>query len=146
MKFFTITQINNLLNGELIGSGAFIFWNNRIVYLKGASNPDFNKEDREMSYFPKEVGWIWLRLSELRDVFFCDSIRLNKQSYNQTIMNHKPINDFGNGSFWVQGKQEESFDIVADLDTNLLEGYYIDRYPKRQESTYQVNIYLTIEL
>jgi len=117
----------------------------RILDLKVTANPGYKKQDRETSFFPIEVGWIWLRLSELRDVFFCDSIKLNKQNYNQTLINHKPINDFGNGSFWTQGKQEENFDITAELDTNLLEGYYIDRYPKREENEYLVRIYLTIE-
>lgn len=118
----------------------------RILDLKVTANPGYTKQDREMSFFPIEVGWIWLRLSELRDVFFVESIRLNKQNYNQTFINHQPINDFGNGSFWTQGKQEENFDITAELDTNLLEGYYIDRYPKREENEYLVRIYLTLEL
>lgn len=117
----------------------------RIIDLKVTANPGYKIEERRTSFFPVEIGWIWLRLSEVRDVFFCDSIRLNKQIYNQTFLNHKPINDFGNGSFWTQGLQEQNFDVTAELDTNLLEGYYIDRYPSREESMYEVRIYLTLE-
>lgn len=118
----------------------------RIIDLKVTANPGFKILENDSVFFPLEVGWIWLRLSELRDVFFCDSIKQNKQSYNQTFINHKPINDFDNGSFWTQGKQESNFDLIALLDTNLLEGYYIDRYPKREENEYLVRIYLTIEI
>ena len=118
----------------------------RIIDLKITANPDFKEEDRLKVFFPIEVGWIWLRLSELRDVFFCDSIKLNVQNYNQTILNHQPVNDFDNGSFWTQGLKEQRFDITAELDTNLLEGYYIDRYAKRKENEYLVRIYLTIEI
>ena len=118
----------------------------RILDLKVTANPSFKRQDRETSYFPLEVGWIWLRLSELRDVFFCEIIKLSRQNHNQTFLNHKPIDDFGNGSFWTQGKQEQALDITAQLDTNLLEGYYIDRFRKRAEDDYELKIYLTLEV
>ena len=117
----------------------------KILDVKVTANPSFKKQDRDTFLFPTEVGWIWLRLSEIRDVFYCENIKLKTQNHNQTILNHKPINDFGNGNFWVQGKQENPFDITADIHTNLLEGYYIDRFRKRVDNSYEVRIYLTIK-
>lgn len=118
----------------------------RILDLKVTANPSFKSIERETSAFPTEVGWIWLRLSELRDVFYCESIKLSRQNHNQTFVNHRPVDDFEHGSFWTQGKQEHALDITAELDTNLLEGYYIDRFRKRAENEYELKIYLTLEL
>jgi len=117
----------------------------RIIDLKITADAGYRKLDKENSLFPLEVGWVWLRLSELRDVFYCDSIKQNKQVFNHTFLNHKPVDDFGRGSFWTQGMKEQNFDITAELDTNLLEGFYVDRYPRRVQDEYQVRIYFTIE-
>ncbi len=116
-------------------------------------------EKRTMA-FPPDAGWLWLRISELRDVFFTEVVKVPIQNYNQTIEAHRPVDDFRYGTFWTQGKQEEFYDITADLDTNLLEGYYVDRLiaprqvvgPEKPVITlrgineYELRIYLTIEV
>lgn len=118
----------------------------RILDVKVTANPSYKIIEGETSIFPTEVGWIWLRLSELRDVFYCENIKLKRRNHNQTFLNHKPIDDFDNGTFWTQGKQEQALNITAELDTNLLEGYYIDRFRKRAENEYELKIYLTLEI
>lgn len=118
----------------------------RILSLKVTTNPSQKLVENESTLFPIEVGWVWLRLSELRDVFYCDSLKLKQPNHHHTFLNHQPIDDFDKGSFWTQGKQEKWLDLTAELDTNLLEGYYIDRFRKRAEDHYTVRIYLTLEV
>jgi len=122
-----------------------------------AVNPDIKK--RTLVFSP-DAGWLWLRISELRDVFFTEVVKVPIQNYNQTIESHQPVDDFRQGTFWTQGKQEEFYDITADLDTNLLEGYYVDRLLASEQAVglekpfippsglneYELRIYLTIEL
>lgn len=132
----------------------------RLLQLHTTANAvDRLIEQRRMVFQP-EVGWLWLRISELRDVFYTEIVKLPIQTYNQTFEAHRPVDDFGFGTFWTQGKKEEFYDITADLDTNLLEGFYVDRLitPRpvvevqnpiktlRAITEYELRIYLTIEV
>lgn len=105
-----------------------------------------SEEEKASKLFQPEIGWLWLRISEIRDVFFIQRVKLPLQIYNQTFIGHKPVDDFGNGTFWTQGKQEEFYNITANLDTNLFEGYYVDRTVGKLPESYKLRIYLTIQL
>lgn len=118
----------------------------RILQIHATGNVAVQTIEKRIMIFPPDLGWLWLRISELRDVFYTEIIKLPIRNHNQTFEAHRPIDDFGNGTFWTQGKQEEFYDISADLDTNLLEGYYVDRIGTGLGKSYELKIYLTIEI
>lgn len=96
--------------------------------------------------YNKEIGWLWLRLSECRDVFYTQILRQNDKLFNQSIYNHKTAGSFGGGDFWINGKKHEKFNITADPDIQVLEGYYVDRFGTGLADFYELKIYLTIEV
>lgn len=132
----------------------------RLLQIHATANTVDRMIEKPAMVFQPEVGWLWLRISEIRDVFFSEIIKLPIQTYNQTFESHRPVDDFGNGRFWTQGKKEEFYNISADIDTNLLEGYYVDRLITvrppieiknpirvlRAITGYELKIYLTIEV
>lgn len=112
-----------------------------IVAIKITANP-FDRTWE--SLFESEVGWLWLRLPEKRDVLFAHQLKTYKDNYNLTLPEIKEVNVLEN-HFTHHGKKEEFKQLNADLNTNVLEGYYIDRI-QSINSEYQIRIYLTLEL
>ena len=120
----------------------------RITALKITAIPQvrkYLKKREETLPIENEVGWLWLRIPEKRDVFFAESVKRVLPIHNLTIINHKPLDDFGNGTYWTQGKKEEFFTINVDVKTNIVEGFYIDRIITGNEN-YKLRIYLTLEI
>lgn len=128
----------------------------RILEVKTTAVP---KVATRKTVFQPEVGWLWLRLSECRDIFYTEIIKLPLPVHNQTIMGHHPVDDFGHGTYWTQGKKEAFFSITATPDTHLLEGFYVDRSTANRQvflpqlprpvspvTFYELRIYLTIEI
>ena len=105
------------------------------VYQLGAGSPD---------KFAKEVGWLWLRIPESRDVFYYESLKLSIPNHHQTLPAILSPIYFETGQHWISGKKNEAFKIEAKLNTNMMEGYYIDRI--YSEENYQVRIYLTLKI
>gem|GEM_PF-2215875 len=120
----------------------------RITALKITAIPQvkkFLRKREETLPIENEVGWLWLRIPEKRDVFYAESIKQVLPLHNLTITNHKPLDDFGNGTYWTQGEKEEFFTINVDVKTNIVEGFYIDRITTGNEN-YKLRIYLTLEV
>lgn len=114
----------------------------RILAIKVTANPYDRTWESE---FESEIGWLWLRLPEARDVFFAHKLETYKDNYNLTLPLIKEVNPFKENTFSLHGKQEAFFNIHAELNTPILEGYYIDRIYS-QKRKYQVRIYLTLEV
>jgi hypothetical protein len=114
----------------------------RIIAIKITANP-FDRTWE--SKFESEVGWLWLRLPEERDVFYAHKLSTYKDNYNLTLPSINEVNPFGESQFTQHGKKEAFKSINAELNTNILEGYYIDRIYS-QKSKYQLRIYLKLEL
>lgn len=120
----------------------------KITALKITAIPQVRKDDRkqiESLPIENEVGWLWLRIPEKRDVFYSESVKRILPIYNLTITNHKPLDDFDHGTFWTQGKIEEFFSINVPIKTNIVEGFYIDRITTGNQK-YRLRIYLTLEI
>ncbi len=96
--------------------------------------------------YNKEIGWLWMRLSECRDVFYTQIIRQSDKLFNQSIHLHKSPGDIGGGLFWINGKQHQEFNVTAEPDTQVLEGYYVDRFGTGLAELYALKIYLTLEV
>lgn len=96
--------------------------------------------------YNKEIGWLWMRLSECRDVFYTQIIRQSDKLFNQSIHLHKSPGDFGGGLFWINGKQHQEFNVTAEPDMQVLEGYYVDRFGTGLSDFYELKIYLTLEV
>ena len=113
----------------------------RILAIYITANPfDRTWESR----FESEVGWIWLRLPEQRDVLFAHKLETYKDNYDLTIPKIKTVNNLGN-HFVHHGKKIAFKKLNATLNTPVLEGYYIDRIQSKN-SKYQLRIYLTLEI
>lgn len=124
----------------------------RITQLKITASPEaigkfevLERKGKPIRSVRQEVGWLWLRIPEQRDVFFAEIVQRPLPFHNQTIPNHRPVDDFGNGSFWTQGKKEEFYSVCVDVTTNIVEGFYVDRMTTKG-SKYQLKIYLTLEI
>ncbi|MBL4862835.1 MAG: hypothetical protein JKY09_07460 [Crocinitomicaceae bacterium] len=120
----------------------------RITGLKITGMPqvrNYERKERNPMPIANEIGWLWLRIPEQRDVFYAESVKRVLPLHNLTITNHRPLDDFGNGTYWTQGKKEEFFTVNVDVTTNLVEGFYMDRITTDQEK-YTLKIYLTLEI
>lgn len=104
----------------------------RIVALKVTAQPLIKLVHKIAPDYAVEAGWLWLRIPEKRDVFFADTVKRPLPLHSKTVFNHKTIGDFDGGSYWTQGTKEEFLSIEADLTTNVLEGFYIDRIHTEQ--------------
>lgn len=113
----------------------------RIVAIKITANP-FDRTWE--SLFESEVGWLWLRLPEKRDVLYAHKLSTYKDNYDLTLPKIEEVNALDN-YFTHHGKKEMFKKLNATLTTNILEGYYIDRIQSRN-SQYQLRIYLKLEL
>ncbi len=111
----------------------------RIEAMKVTANPFDRTWESE---FESEIGWLWFRLPEKRDVFFAEKISTYKDNYDLTLPKLKEVSALKN-KFWNHGKKEAFKQITAQLNTNIIEGYYIDRH-RSQNSKYQLRIYLKL--
>lgn len=100
--------------------------------------------------FPKpssiktEVGWLWLRIPEHRDVFFADVVKVPFEEYGrQTFANIRSIS-FGEGQAWIDGGKETSFSMIVEKGSTMLEGFYTDQLKTDLNGIYKVKIYLTL--
>jgi hypothetical protein len=93
-----------------------------------------------------EVGWLWLRIPEMRDVFFAEIVSNTVQEYGR--LSFAPIDKitFGNGEGWIDGAKDHFFSITIDTEATLFEGFYTDQLGRFFRTPYTVNIYLTLEL
>ena len=93
----------------------------------------------------REVGWLWLRIPEQRDVFFAEVVKVPLEDFDRvTYADLEPLS-FGSGTAWIDGGKETPFSIVVEKCSTLLEGYYIDQLKSDFNGSYTVKIYLTIE-
>src|SRR5688572_11861558 len=61
-----------------------------------------------------EIGWLWLRIPQNRDVFFAHIINLEDHKFSQN--SYMPeLRPFGMGDAWIDGKKESFFHIECDL-------------------------------
>lgn len=91
-----------------------------------------------------EVGWLWLRSPQIRDVFFAHILKTTDHAYsnNSFVPEFVP---FGSGDAWIDGKKESFLHLDLDVKNPLLEGYYTNELRSRGLS-YNVNIYITLEV
>ena len=113
-----------------------------IVAIKITANPFDMTHPKQ---FESEIGWIWLRLSGRRDVFFADKLNTYKNNHDLSLPRIKEMNPFHHNGFGHHGKKEEFETVFAKLSTNLLEGYYIDRIYSNIKQ-YKLRIYLKLEI
>lgn len=92
--------------------------------------------------FQKDAGYLWLRLSEKRDVYYTQIVKQNMPSHKQGL-NLVPELGIGQGEYWINGKNESFFDVSADLNPRIIEGFYVDR-SKAKEVDYTLKIYLKL--
>jgi hypothetical protein len=113
---------------------------NRIVALKVTAS------GISPSVQTSEVGWLWLRIPEKRDVFFAEIVRTPIQDFGRQT--YAPINalTFGTGQGWIDGTAEHDFSIDIEAESTLFEGYYTDQLKGNFRTPYTVKIYLTLEL
>ncbi len=114
----------------------------RITAIKITANPFDLTHPKP---FESEVGWIWLRLAERRDVFYADKLSTYKNNHNLSLPRLNEINPFKEIGFSHHGKLEQFEKVTADLNTNILEGYYIDRIYSKIKA-YKLRIYLKLEI
>ena len=91
-----------------------------------------------------EVGWLWLRTPQIRDVFFAHIFKITDHRYS----NHSFVPElvpFGSGDAWIDGKKESFFHLDLDVKNPLLEGYYTNELRSKGLS-YKVNIYITLQV
>lgn len=114
----------------------------KILAIKITANP-FDRSRKSNSN--SEIGWLWLRLPEARDVFYAHRINTYKDGYNLTLPKVNEVNSIGGSQYSQHGTKEEFKSLTAELNTNIIEGYYVDRIYD-QRSMYQLRIYLKLEL
>lgn len=91
----------------------------------------------------ENIGSLWLRIPECRDVFFADQVRefnhLQKEFHGITfpILTTQP-------EWWFSGWKRDFFSINVPIEDTVLEGYYIDETPPAPVS-YLLKIYIELE-
>lgn len=113
---------------------------NRIVALKVTAS------GISPSVQVSEVGWLWLRIPEKRDVFFAEIVRTPIQDFGRQTFAPISALTFGTGQGWIDGTAEHDFSIDIEAESTLFEGYYTDQLKGNIRSPYTVKIYLTLEL
>lgn len=93
----------------------------------------------------KEVGWLWLRIPEQRDVFFAEVLKVPFQEFDKVSFVPLSSLSFGVGYAWVDGGKETTFSVVVETGSTLIEGYYTDQLKTDLNGSYTVKIYLTLE-
>lgn len=94
----------------------------------------------------KEVGWLWLRIPEHRDVFFADIIHSPVQQYDFEFPEGKRTPSIGYGEAWLDSTIQTSFSVDVPGEITILEGYYTDQLKDRFINPYSISIYLTLEV
>lgn len=93
-----------------------------------------------------EVGWLWLRIPQMRDVFYAEIVRTPLQNYD--ITSYAPLRHIGFNPFlaWTDGTKEQPFAIEIAKEATVIEGFYSDQFKGSFQGPYTVKIYLNIEL
>ncbi|MBL4704294.1 MAG: hypothetical protein JKY54_07220 [Flavobacteriales bacterium] len=91
----------------------------------------------------KEVGWVWLRIPDKRDVFYCDTLRHSDHILN-TYHGIDPKGLSEQPQWWFSGTKIEFFKVDVPIYNTMIEGYYEDRSTEAKPY-YKVNIYLQLE-
>jgi hypothetical protein len=94
----------------------------------------------------EEVGWLWLRIPEKRDVFFAQVVRVPLQQFGKESFAPIPSLSFGIGKAWIDGGKHEDFSVIVEGDNSPFEGYYTDELKGDFAGSYTVNIYLKLEV
>lgn len=94
----------------------------------------------------KDLGWLWLRIPEQRDIFFAEVVKMPLNDYDLASFADLDTVSFGSGKAWIDGGKESSFSVLVEKCSTLLEGYYIDQLKGDMKPGYTVKIYLTIEV
>lgn len=94
----------------------------------------------------RDLGWLWLRIPEQRDVFFAEVVKVPIEDYDRASFADIETITFGYGKAWIDGGKETSFSVSVEKCSTLIEGYYTDQLKTDVSPGYTVKIYLTIEL
>jgi len=95
-----------------------------------------------------EIGWLWLRIPEERDVFYCETIRPSiRNGANRSIDNFlvPPRGISTKGDWWLNGTKQEYFKVDVLTNRTIIEGFYVDR-TKGEIANYEIRIYLKLKL
>ncbi|MBI1836443.1 MAG: hypothetical protein HYR91_04170 [Flavobacteriia bacterium] len=95
----------------------------------------------------QEMGSLWLRIPERRDVLFSEVVKMPTHQYGLAGFNRamNVLPDFGKGKEWINGSKESFFSIDIDPTSTIIEGFYSNLL-KDLTNGYQINIYLNLEL
>lgn len=94
----------------------------------------------------RDLGWLWLRIPEQRDVFFAEVVKVPLEDFDRASFAAIETITFGYGKAWIDGGKETSFSIRVDKCSTLIEGYYTDQLKTDGSLDYTVKIYLTLEV
>lgn len=97
-----------------------------------------------LSRTTNEIGWLWLRIPQQRDVFFAHIIKAEKKEHNSQLPRISNFT-FGSGEAWIDGLKEEPFSIEVEEADTILEGFYMDQIRSSFRTPYSVSIYLELE-
>ncbi|MBL4862069.1 MAG: hypothetical protein JKY09_03510 [Crocinitomicaceae bacterium] len=92
----------------------------------------------------KELGSIWLRIPEKRDVFYTQTCEYP----NHIIDNYLGIDRqglTGNNEWWTIRTKRAFFKIEVPSEDTLIEGFYVD-HSTAHSVDYQVKVYLELEI
>lgn len=101
--------------------------------------------DSNVGYYPiisnVEVGWLWLRVPDQRDVFFADVLR--PQIY-QVFEGLSGFSIDQQPSWYQSGTKQEFFTMHVPIKHTIISGFYWDRLADSAKDTYQIKIYLKL--
>ena len=117
----------------------------RITSVLATASPSLRAYSSKPPKFASEVGWLWLRQSNANDVFYSDIIKRQVPRHAKSLPGIEPINDFSHGAFQVEGTRIGIERISVPVNSQIIEGYFIDRITTQRPS-YLLRIYLTLEL
>lgn len=93
---------------------------------------------------PENMGALWLRIPEKRDVFFADSVRQS----NHLLTEYQAIPQQGlstQAEWWFIGKKHSFFNVTIPVEDTLIECFYKDE-STTPDADYQLKIYLELQL
>ncbi len=114
---------------------------------QNTSKPTSNLRLTMIEIAEQEIGSLWLRIPERRDVLFSEIVKMPIQQYGLTEFNRAMniLPSFGKGKAWIDGSKESFFSIDIDPTSTIIEGFYSNLL-KDLNVGYQINIYLNLEL
>jgi len=119
----------------------------RINSIQTSVNPQYRFDEIQLDTFPVEAGWLWLEIPFENGLLpYYEEVRADIPVYDQTIISLTPLDDIDIGKFWHQGRKKVAFDLNVYPTERTIQGYYVDQIGKGHGKSYEVKIYLNLEI